>query len=304
MTAIPVFIIATASYNALSTQAFHLQSYRTAATALKMSRPQQKQLLQSILTPVPPPPPISMPVWSLSCPIPNRQTSSMSIVTFATPVSVSCPKLWAVSLYKTSRTRCAFLGVETSGDEYNDIAATSSSVMGTTGSIRALRRRDSMRGEGMLAADEGAVGWRASQMSKRLDTSSQGVANLQLLTPSQANLVPILGKKTGWDNTYSKKTECAKELGLEQGWILTSGSTSNDHEFEVLPNCATYIQLKLKRVTDGGDHDVAICEVIGTGIWDDTSSTIKWLTETDTATQALDSATVLYTGQLRDEGII
>jgi flavin reductase (DIM6/NTAB) family NADH-FMN oxidoreductase RutF len=81
-------------------------------------------------------------------------------------------------------------------------------------------------------------------------------------------------------------------------------STSNDHEFEVLPNCATYIQLKLKRVTDGGDHDVAICEVIGTGIWDDTSSTIKWLTETDTATQALDSATVLYTGQLRDEGII
>lgn len=147
----------------------------------------------------------------------------MSIVTFATPVSVSSPKLWAVSLYKTSRTRCAFLGVEKSGDEYNDIAVTSSSVMGTTGSMRAVRRRDSMRGDGMLAADEGAVGWRAKQMSKRLDSTSQGVGILQLLTPSQANLVPILGKKTGWDHTCSKKAECAKEMGLEQGWKSTPG---------------------------------------------------------------------------------
>ena len=61
------------------------------------------------------PPPISMPVWSLSCPIPfptqELSSSSMSILTFVTPVSVSSPKLWAVSLYKTSLTRCSFLGV-------------------------------------------------------------------------------------------------------------------------------------------------------------------------------------------------
>jgi flavin reductase (DIM6/NTAB) family NADH-FMN oxidoreductase RutF len=65
-----------------------------------------------------------------------------------------------------------------------------------------------------------------------------------------------------------------------------------------------YIQLKLKRVTDGGDHDVAICEVVGTGMWDDNDNAIKWLKESDNATQALDSTAVLYTGQLRDEGII
>ena len=54
-------------------------------------------------------------------------------------------------------------------------------------------------------------------------TSSAGVVILQLLTPTQSKLVPILGKNTGWDETYCKKTECAKEMGLEKGWFSTSG---------------------------------------------------------------------------------
>lgn len=72
----------------------------------------------------------------------------------------------------------------------------------------------------------------------------------------------------------------------------------------MLPNCASYLQLKLKRVTDGGDHDVAICEVIGTGVWDDKSNLVRWMTESETSCQALDPSTVLYTGKLREDGII
>lgn len=43
--------------------------------------------------PIPPPPPLSIPVWSLSCPIPVTrfsQSSSMSILTFVTPGKVVC----------------------------------------------------------------------------------------------------------------------------------------------------------------------------------------------------------------------
>lgn len=210
------------SYYVLHTQAFLLPllpHVRPATPSLMMSKPMQQQ---RIPTPVPPPPSVSMPVWSLSCPLSNSQ-SAMSIVTFATPVSVSSPKLWALSLYKTSRTRCAFLGVEKSGYEYNDIAVTSSSVMNSAGVMNSVRRIESMRGEGMLAADEGAVGWRASQLASRRGGGNSGVGILQLLTPVQSKLVPILGKNTGWDETYCKKTECAKEIGIEQGWFSTSG---------------------------------------------------------------------------------
>ena len=70
-------------------------------------------------TPIPPPPPISMPVWSLACPLqptgsaedteqPISRTS-MNIVTFATPVSVAPPKIWAVSLYHGTLTKDSFL---------------------------------------------------------------------------------------------------------------------------------------------------------------------------------------------------
>lgn len=84
-----------------------------------------------------------------------------------------------------------------------------------------------------------------------------------------------------------------------------SVNSSKDVTFEVLPNCASYIQLKLKRVTDGGDHDVAICEVVGTGVWDDEHDTVHWLTESESRDQtALDASSVLYTGLLRKDGII
>ena len=68
-----------------------------------------------------------------------------------------------------------------------------------------------------------------------------------------------------------------------------------------------YLQVQLKRVTDGGDHDVAICEVVGTGIWNDSKQTVLWLFDDATEDQkqqqqqrlpALDHTSVLYSGIL------
>ena len=52
---------------------------------------------------------------------------------------------------------------------------------------------------------------------------------------------------------------------------------------------------------EAGEHDVALCEVDGTGIWD------EWLQKvvmTEMPPEALDPTTALYTAQLRAEGII
>ena len=78
-------------------------------------------------------------------------------------------------------------------------------------------------------------------------------------------------------------------------------------QYDVLPNCATYMQVKLKRVTDGGDHDVAICEVVGVGVWDNVKQTVVWQCDdgnSDNQSTALDPSSALYSGQLREEGII
>ena len=66
------------------------------------------------------------------------------------------------------------------------------------------------------------------------------------------------------------------------------------------------MQVKLKRVVDGGDHDVAICEVIGTGVWDDAAGGgVRWLLGGDgDRPSALDHTSALYSGLLRDGGII
>ena len=63
--------------------------------------------------------------------------------------------------------------------------------------------------------------------------------------------------------------------------------------------------MRLKRITDGGDHDVAVCEVMGAGVRDKSKQTVQWLGENDCQSAAsLDPSTALYSGQLRSEGII
>ena len=95
-----------------------------------------------------------------------------------------------------------------------------------------------------------------------------------------------------------------------RGYLLASNHlivhrSDDELQFDVLPNCASYIQVKLKRVTDGGDHDAAICEVVGVGIWNKEEQTVVWQSDDDNqSTAALDHISVLYSGQLRQEGII
>jgi hypothetical protein len=68
------------------------------------------------------------------------------------------------------------------------------------------------------------------------------------------------------------------------------------------------IELQLQSVTDAGDHILAICQVVRTGVWDERKQTVRVLKGEPimaAAAPPLDSTTVLcYTGQLREEGII
>jgi len=115
---------------------------------------------------IPPPPPISMPVWSFACPIDvETGETSMNIVTFATPVSVASPKLWIVSLYTNTLTRDSCL--------------------------------------------------------------SSRVGVLQLLTPTMQDLVPILGKRSGYEEGYSKREECGK-VGYE--WVPGDSDSLVEHD--------------------------------------------------------------------------
>jgi hypothetical protein len=145
-----------------------------------------------------------------------------------------------LSLYKTSYTRCAFLGISNPGDEYNDIPSISSSVTTTSGFTTKVRRRKDMGEAGVLGegVDGGAVGWRRMQKNTMgggggagdttrgggagvgVGVVGCGVGILQLLLPNQDTLVPTLGKRTGWDRNVNKREECAS-LGYE--WVTISG---------------------------------------------------------------------------------
>lgn len=293
--------------------------------------PQPVRSVEAMLRPVPPtrtippPPPVSMPVWSLaactdalvqntkreendgknsvkgrSLSLSSFPSTSMNIVTFCTAVSVSPPKLWIISLYHDTLTKDAFLA------------------------------------------------------------SGRGV--LQLLRPRHKELIGILGKRSGYEAGYSKRTEC-----LAKGFVWTSATTTtrraksmeqpsslpskeidnytnqqdvehlvvddfNDEDdpaaeiLELLPDCALYIHVRVRETMPAGDHVVALCEVTQTSEWDETLRNVvrcsinsnnngdagppesKDTTVASAAATviipALDPVSVLYTGQLRSEGIL
>lgn len=135
--------------------------------------------------------------------------------------------------------------------------------------------------------------------------SGRGV--LQLLRPSQKALVPILGKRSGYEVGYSKRGACS---WLRYDWVEAASISSYDDDdgdeyyetVELIPDCATYIHLKVISSTPAGDHLVTLCEVVQTSQWDKaTRRIIPCLTS---AASILDPSDVLYTGQLRQEGII
>jgi hypothetical protein len=157
-------------------------------------------------------------------------------------------------------------------------------------------------------------------------TNQYGI--LQLLRPCQKVLIPILGKHSGYDTTYTddndnnnkkeyynKRIECTK---VGYPWVSTELNYNNkknnivdndkdvEHEYEstidLLPNCVTYLHVKIINRIPAGDHLLVLCQHINTYQWDDDTKSI--LPSTTTTSSILDHHTVLYTGQLREEGII
>jgi hypothetical protein len=177
----------------------------------------------------------------------------------------------------------------------------------------------------------------------------QKVGVLQLLTPSMQTVVPVLGKRSGYEQGYSKRDECHK-LGHtwihgDKQWLAVDSDIPTQNEvryvllrtsdnvtqpnvqcmqprknhyyykltsmirklmlplhfidtvfrdelpaMELLPKCAVYVRLKLLSTTEAGDHDVALCQVVGTGIWDENTQTIV---STKVSLAALDPTTAL-----------
>jgi hypothetical protein len=255
-------------------------------------------------------------------------TTSMNIVTFATPVSVKPKKLWIISLYHGTRTKDAFFAQQ------------------------------------------------QQQRQQQLpEQQSPAVAVLQLLKPQHKHLVPILGKRSGYEAGYSKAAACAAQAianvddasstrnshteGKQSfAWVtnnihspLPTGDKNVNNDsvsssktgtspacvfapgIALLPDCATYIQLELlssssssssplsysssslagsasasssTSTLDAGDHIVALCQVTATGRWDEAQQRVVTnnLVNDNEPLLKLDPNTVLYTGLLRDEGII
>eukprot|EP00977_Amphora_coffeiformis_P012367 scaffold3058_cov177-Amphora_coffeaeformis.AAC.4 len=134
--------------------------------------------------------------------------------------------------------------------------------------------------------------------------SKEGV--LQLLTPQQRELVPILGKRSGYEGGYSKEEACYK-VGIP--WVESREFLGEPHSgtpvLHLLPECASYLHVRMESAVDAGDHLVTICKLLSTGVWDNKSKTVKCRTpETTGASVAMDHRNVLYTEQLREEGII
>jgi flavin reductase (DIM6/NTAB) family NADH-FMN oxidoreductase RutF len=127
----------------------------------------------------------------------------------------------------------------------------------------------------------------------------KGTGVLQLLRPSQKVLVPVLGKRSGYEQDFDKKEECSK-LGFN--WIRSSWIAGKEGLVDLLPDCACYIALRLKETMPAGDHLVALCEVIETGQWDPNEEEV--IPRGDSSALRLDPSTVLYTAELREEGII
>ena len=191
---------------------------------------------------------------------------SMNIVTFATLVSVQ-PKLYMISLYHGTKTRDSFF------------------------------------------------------------KNQHGI--LQLLDKRQKNLVPLLGKRSGYEEGYQKHAACRDggyswgtvRVPVHSSHLFATEDLDNDDAngkdatcdrirhfdgIRVLPKCQSYIAVKLIQTMEAGDHEMALCEVVGVGEWDDSRECVVNVSvgEDGSGTAAKDETHVLYTGYLRKEGIL
>jgi flavin reductase (DIM6/NTAB) family NADH-FMN oxidoreductase RutF len=114
---------------------------------------------------------------------------------------------------------------------------------------------------------------------------------LQLLTVRQLALVPVLGQASGYD--IDKRAACGDE------WV----EASEYCPCPLLRKCAHYMRVTLLDSFEAGDHVMCLCQVEGGGEWNEETQRVQ-LVDDDAVLPALDHETVLYTGLLRQAGII
>lgn len=132
---------------------------------------------------------------------------------------------------------------------------------------------------------------------------------LQLLSPDQVSLVPVLGKRSGYETDFSKADACNLlgfkwfNAGAEIFGDDSSSRCGNNDLLYLLPGCAQYIFIKFVDFTPAGDHDACLVQVINTATWDEETQNII-VCDVNNAQLPLDETSALYTGCLREKGII
>ncbi|CAM9308575.1 unnamed protein product [Discosporangium mesarthrocarpum] len=82
---------------------------------------------------------------------------------------------------------------------------------------------------------------------------------LQFLRPTQVELVPILGQNSG--KLMDKAGYCS-ETGFP--WVEVPQETLGAPvKVDVIPGCAAYMTIRMINFQPAGDHDLAVCKVMG-----------------------------------------
>jgi hypothetical protein len=94
---------------------------------------------------------------------------------------------------------------------------------------------------------------------------------MQLLSPSLASLVPLLGKQSGRDvNKELELNKCGESLEsltlIPEIWSDTANNQAYDNRrISVLAGCPIIYWIKSlpkQPIIDAGDHDVVFCEIV------------------------------------------
>jgi hypothetical protein len=233
----------------------------------------------------------------------------MNIMTFCTPVSVSTPKLWALSFYHGTLTKDSFLGETvdtTTGDPHTNGRSCSIGV------LQLLRFKHRY-----------LVPILGKQSGRDIDKSS-------LSCEKGFPWLKFSPTGSSGDDDDDDDADDDDDDNTDQSCGPTKSADTENCAFELLPGCALYLQVECpssKQLIDAGDHVVAICKVTRIGVWEEPSSTsgdndddddeeplgggtVRWLDQAidgnamPLSLGGIDESIALYSGRLREEGIL